>query len=246
MNIYPLAKKFTSCFVAGIVTAALLLVIGNSGNLPFLPPVLIFSLVGISVISSIVFPFIWQSLESKQRINSDKIESFLYALIRYAIAFNLISFGWKKILGLQFVVPTEIANKPMNQQSGEWLTWYYFGFSTAFGSILAFIQIAGSVLLLFRKTVLIGAIILFTLMLNLVLVNFFYQMNAGALTQSILITIGLIYLILLDYKRLLAFFIMNKESMYQRFEISINFKNIMRALVLIISLLYTFYLKSLV
>jgi hypothetical protein len=246
MNISTLANKFITCLVAGIVTAALLLVIGNSGNVPFLPPVLIFSLVGFSFIGSIIFPFIWQNLENKQKIDSEKINSFLYALIRYAIAFNLISFGWKKILGLQFVVPTEVANKPMNQQSGEWLTWYYFGFSEAFGYILAFIQIGGSFLLLFRRTVLIGSFILFTFMLNLLLVNIFYQMNAGAVTQSIIITIGLVYLILLDYSKLYAFFLEPNDQKYKAFTIQVNIKNIARVSILVISLLFAFYLKSLV
>jgi hypothetical protein len=61
----------------------------------------------------------------------------------------------------------------MNQQSGEWLTWYYFGYSLVYGCIVAAIQIGGSLMLLFRKTLLLGVIILFAFMLNLTLINIF-------------------------------------------------------------------------
>jgi hypothetical protein len=75
------------------------------------------------------------------------------------------------------------------------------------GYILAVIQIGGSCLLLFRKTLLLGSVVLFSFMLNLTLINIFYQVNAGALLQSVILTIGILFLILLDYNRLVAFFL---------------------------------------
>lgn len=127
MKVMPLLKKFITCFVAGLTTIALILMLGNSGTLTWFPPVVVFFLVGIFFIISIVYPFIWQYQEKRQKVNSDKIYGFFYATIRYTVAFNLASFGWKKLFGLQFKVPVEISDMPMNQQSGEWLTWYYFG-----------------------------------------------------------------------------------------------------------------------
>jgi hypothetical protein len=141
-------------------------VLGNSGTLTWFPPVVVFSLVGISFISALIFPFIWQSREKKNTIDSEKIYGILYATIRYTVAFNLASFGWKKVFDLQFVVPAEIAQKLMNQQSGEWLTWYYFGYSKAFGFCIAMIQIIGSYFLLLRKTLLLASVMLFAFMIN--------------------------------------------------------------------------------
>lgn len=244
MTSTSLLKKIGTCFIAGLTTIALLLVLGNSGTLTWFPPVIVFSLVGISLLSSLIFPFIWHSQEKKQRINSEKIYAITYAIIRYTLAFNLASFGWKKLLGLQFVVPNEISDKPMNQQSGEWLTWFYFGHSFAFGVILSIIQIGGSYLLLFRRTLLLGATILFAFMLNLTLINIFYQMNAGALLQSVLLTIGIAFLILLDYDRLLAFFLKAKSNL-PTLTLSNLTKNILRLSAIILSLLFTIYLKSL-
>ena len=239
-----LLKKIGTCFVAGLTTIALLLILGNSGTLTWFPPVMVFSLVGISFLSSMIFPFIWQRQEKYQKINSGKVYAFIYGIIRYTIAFNLAVFGWKKLLGLQFVVPTEISDKPMNQQSGEWLTWYYFGHSFAFGVILSIIQIGGSFLLLFRRALLLGATILFAFMLNLTLINIFYKMNAGALLQSVLLTIGIAYLILLDYDKLVVFFLKTKPSL-PSLTLSNLVKNLLRLSAIVLSLLFTIYLKSL-
>ncbi|MEP6683004.1 MAG: hypothetical protein ABJA35_07085, partial [Parafilimonas sp.] len=236
-------KKIISCLVAAFTTIALLLVLGNSGTLTWFPPLLVFSLVGLCFVAALIYPFIWQYQERKQRINSYKIYSFLNTLIRYTIAFNLASFGWKKILGLQFIVPPSIADKPMNQQSGEWLTWFYFGYSHTFGLVLALIQIVGSYFLLFRKTLLIAAITLFAFMLNLTLINFFYQLNAGALTQSVLLTMGLVYLILLDYQRLKNFFLKSLPNIPALTIKNSTTKNLIRLSAVVLSLLFTLYLK---
>ena len=241
-----LLKKIGASIVFGLVLAALFLMLGNGGNIPFLPPTLIFPLVGIVLLGAIVFPFLWHYLQKRQKINSEKVYGFLYSGIRYAIAFNIASFGWKKFYGLQFIVPAEIAGLPMNQQSGEWLTWFYFGHSHAFGIIIAMIQIIGGYLLLFRRTLLIGSIILFALLSNLTLINIFYQMNAGALLQSVVLTIGVLFLILLDYKKLVVFFLNTKSTLPSLSFNSVVAKNSIRLSAIILSLLFTIYLKLLV
>ncbi|PXY45405.1 hypothetical protein [Flavobacterium hydrophilum] len=238
-------KKFFTSLILVLEFSVLLLLLGNGGNIPWFPPVFVFSLIGISLSSVLFFPLIWHSLEKKQKINSTKIYGFLYSGIRYCIAFTIAAFGWKKFYGLQFIVPVEIANMPMNRQTGEWLTWFYFGYSHTFGIIIAVIQIAGGYLLLFRKKVLIGAVILFSLLFNLTLINIFYQMNAGALLQSVLLTIGVLFLIALDYKKLVGFFLKTKSTLPAlNFENGI-LKNILRISAIILSLLFTIYLKSL-
>lgn len=238
-------KTFTS-IIFGLELTALLLLLGNGGNIPWLPPVMVFSLIGIFLLTAIFFPVIWQFLEKKQKINSMRIYDFLYSGIRYCLAFNIAAFGWKKFYGLQFIVPEEISNMPMNQQTGEWLTWFYFGYSHAFGLIIAVIQIVGGYLLLFRKTLLIGAIILFSMLFNLTLINLFYQMNAGALLQSVLLTIGVLFLIILDFKKLVVFFLKTKSNLpHIKFKSKI-LQNILRVSAIVLPLLFTIYLKSLV
>jgi hypothetical protein len=238
-----LSQKILTCLVAGLTLSALWLSIGNSGIIPWLPPILIFSLVGISMVLGFIFPFIWQNLERKGEVDSSKIVAFIYLTIRYSIAINLCRFGWAKLFGLQFNVPESIAVQPINQLSGEWLTWFYFGYSHTFGIIVGMIQIVGSYLLLFRRTLLLGAIMLFSFMLNLTLINIFYQMNLGGLLQSIILTIGILFLILLDYKRLVDFFLKTTALIPTLNGASSLTKHIIRLSVILLTLVYTIYLK---
>ena len=240
-----IGKKICTCLIFSLSLSALLLTLGNGGNIPWLLPIVVFSLVGISLVTGLLFPFLWQYLERVKKINTLKTYGFFYSSIRYCIAFNIAGFGWKKFYGLQFIVPGEIAKLPMNQQSGEWLTWFYFGHSQTFGIIIALMQIIGGYLLLYRRTLLMGAVILFPLLLNLTLINIFYQMNAGALTQSVLLTLGVLFLILLDYKRLIDFFFKTKSNLPALSFNSFFLKNMIRLSAIVLSLVFTIYLKSL-
>ena len=232
-----------TCILTGLQVIALLLLLGNGGSVKWFPPVVVFSLAGASFLAVVIYPFFWHSQEKKQRVNSDKIYGFLYSTIRYTIAFNLAGFGWKKIFGLQFVVPVSISANPMNEQTGEWLTWYYFGYSYTFGIILALLQIVGACFLLFRRTCLPAAITLFAFILNLTLINIFYQMNAGALTMSVLLTLGLVFLILIEYKRLVEFFFKAKSNLVSMEIAGSQTKNLIRLSAILLSLLFTLYLR---
>lgn len=51
-------KKFVTCLIAGLACAALLLVIENGGNIPWFPPIVVFSLAGIALLASLAFPVV--------------------------------------------------------------------------------------------------------------------------------------------------------------------------------------------
>lgn len=240
-----LGQKFATSFTTGLTVAALLLVLGNSGTLGWFPPVVVFSLVGLCLLSSVVFPFLWQYKERSQPINSMAVYAFLLALIRYSIAFNVATFGWKKLFGLQFLVPPDVASLPMNQQSGETLTWFYFGYSPTFGTIIALIQISGAYFLLVRKTFLLSAVVLFTLMLNIALVDIFYQLNAGATIQGVILTLGLLFLILTEYPRLVAFFLTAEPLLPSVKLLNSTTKNALRLSAIVLALLFVYYIARL-
>jgi hypothetical protein len=245
MEMKSFSKKAITCSVAALSLNALLLNVFNTGaNIPWYPAMLSFYISALLFLSAVIWAIIWHYKESKEIINSQNHFEVFYTIIRYSIAFNVSSFGWAKLLEVQFRVPESISSQPMNQQSGEWLTWYYFGYSHSFTSILALAQIVGSTLLLFRKTVLLGAVLLFALMSNITLINIFYRMNFGALLISILVTIGITYLILLDYKRLVEFFFKSNSPLPPLSGGIQIIRNIFLFSAIVLSLLFVLYLKS--
>jgi len=99
----------------------------------------------------------------------------------------------------------------------------------------------GGAMLLFKRTWLLGALILFTLLLNINSINIFYQMNAGALTQSVIMTIGVLFLILTDYDRLVEFFFKAQSNMLSVNTIKMATKTTLRIAGIILPILYTWY-----
>jgi hypothetical protein len=56
-------------------------------------------------------------------------------------------YGFAKINGSQFTILDSELTKPMGEVSGFWLTWYYFGYSPFYGTLIALIQIGAGILL---------------------------------------------------------------------------------------------------
>ena len=65
----------------------------------------------------------------------------------------------------------------------------------------------GSVLLLYRRTKLIGIFTLLPVMVNICLLNFFYGFDTGEKVHALVLFGGLLYLLFEEYPRLLAFFL---------------------------------------
>lgn len=245
MEIPSLSKKVITCIVAALCLIAILFNIFNTGpGVPGYTPVLSFYISIIILLGSVIWAVIWHYKQRKNLINSQKHFEILYNIIRYTLAFTISFFGWGKLLELQFRVPESISSQPMNQQSGQWLTWYYFGYSYSFNLVLALFQIVGATLLLFRKTVLFGAVILFAFMSNTTLINIFYQMNFGALLFSIITTIGITYIILLDYKSLVEFFFISNANQLSVSRGRYVIRTIFWFSAIVLSLLFVLYLKS--
>jgi hypothetical protein len=97
--------------------------------------------------------------------------------LRFICAFLLYMYGMSKLARLQFALPPTIANRPVGSLTGYELTWYYYGYSHIYAYLLGLIQVAGATLLLFRKTTLLGAVLIFPVIANILMINLFVLRN---------------------------------------------------------------------
>ncbi len=97
--------------------------------------------------------------------------------LRYFCAFMLYMYGLSKLLHLQFSLNSELAQRPVGSLTGYQLTWYYYGYSRIYASILGLTQVTGATLLLFRKSTLLAALIMTPVMANILLINVFILVN---------------------------------------------------------------------
>jgi hypothetical protein len=131
----------------------------------------------------------------------------LRRVIRYVVAVFLLLYGFAKINGSQFTILDSEIDKPMGHVSGFWLTWYYFGYSPFYGNFLGVVEIAGALLLTFRRTTLLGACILAGVLGNVVLIDLCYGVDSGATITAILLFAAVLYLIAPHGKELVGLFL---------------------------------------
>ncbi|WP_300687644.1 hypothetical protein [Chryseobacterium sp.] len=235
-------SKFSLSFLAivGAINTALFII---SPLLPyklskFILPAGLFTL-GLAILFSIGFSFYWHKKENNRIFNSIKYISWLSILLRYWIAFLLLDFGFQKIFEVNFNYSYHINDSLSGALTGQELTWKYYGFSYGLAVILAFFQIIGSILLLFKRTLLLGITILLPVMLNIVLINIFYNIGPITLFTSILITLGLINLFLQQKVNIINFFNQHKNRLPS---IGNHFlRSIARVLCILIPLLFVIY-----
>jgi len=102
-----------------------------------------------------------------------KKKDLYLGIVRYILAGEMIGYGLLKIIGMQavFVFPFSGWQHPLEAATGSQLTWAFIGYSSWFRVLLGLFEFLPAVLLLFRRTTLLGAILLLPMTLGVFLIN---------------------------------------------------------------------------
>lgn len=138
----------------------------------------------------------------------------LYTFCRYFVAAVVFLYGFAKLTGAQFTVLDSELDKPLRDISGFWLTWYYYGYSVVYGNFIALVQIGAGTLLMFRRTTLLGAAVLFGVLSNIALINVFYGVGLGALVVALLLVACLAFVLWQHRSELAATFWPQRNAVY--------------------------------
>lgn len=145
-------------------------------------------------------------------MNWQKIHLFLHTFCRYFLATIIILYAYGKILKTQFVSQPSVYDMPIGSLDGFRLTWYYYGYCNWYPMVIAVTQIISSFLLFFRKTTRIGIILFLTFMVNILLTDFAYDINAKEI--AITLTLMALFVLFSDYKVFLKYFL-EEPPLYQ-------------------------------
>jgi hypothetical protein len=205
-----MAFKIITCLFASVAIATglgfLIRLLPREILLSLNYQLMMFILLGGALIAGTAITLLWVEKEKEESYKGALWQAYLLGLIRYWLAFMISTYGFAKIFKTQFTTADFIKDIPLGEVNGFNLTWYYFGYSYTLAVIIALFQIGGSILLLFRRTTLLATLILLPVMVNIVLINMFYNIAVGAFVISVLLTLGLTYLLLLDFEKLKAAF----------------------------------------
>lgn len=158
-------------------------------------------LAGMLVVSGVV-AFGWQ-----RSGKGEALHRILQVIIAFYVAYSITGYGAAKVLKTQFQPPNYVLETPIKELSGFWLTWTYYGYSQTMAYILGWTQILGCVLLLFRLTRLLGVFVLLPVMVNIDLIDHFYEISPLAYYNALHYTFLLFFLLLLEYDKLKALFL---------------------------------------
>lgn len=117
-----------------------------------------------------------------------KILQHLELAARIYAAMMLLVYGTGKLMGGQFYqggIPDEVAILPLAEVGGFDLAWTFFGYSHGYILFIGGTQILGSLLLLFHRTKILGAAILVPVLMNIIVVDFFFEISTGAMLSAI-------------------------------------------------------------
>jgi len=118
---------------------------------------------------------IWTAID-KKRLNYSKLYYWIRVLARYRLAYGMIGWGLKKAFPMQMVYPTQgMLNTPFIDFAEKKLYWSHVGVSFGYTVFLGFAEIIPGLLLLNRKTSVLGAALAAVVTFNICIANHAYD-----------------------------------------------------------------------
>lgn len=142
--------------------------------------------------------------------NSYKTIRYLFqTVLRLYLAFYMLVYGFSKVFPFQFP-PMDYFRlaQPYGESSPMGLAWTFMQFSPYYTAFTGLAEVLGGLLLLNRKTVTLGAVILTGVITNIVMMNFCYDIPVKISSSHMLL--AALILLYYDRIRLLHFFFQNK------------------------------------
>jgi hypothetical protein len=139
-----------------------------------------------------------------------RLNAVLRLFIRAFLFVGILPFGLNKIIPLQFPSPPVLSRlvQPLGTFTPAGLLWNFMGASTAYQMLSGFAETLAVCLLLFRRVTTLGALATTAVMLNVVALNYCYDLGVK-LYSSHLLAMSC-FLLVPDLQRLADMFILNR------------------------------------
>jgi hypothetical protein len=118
---------------------------------------------------------VW-SLLDRRRESYQRLFVWLRVYVRFSLAITMISYGAVKVVPSQFPNPTlDRMLQPFGDSSPMGILWTLMGTSLSYNVFGGLSEMLGGLLLLARRTTLLGALVLVAVLGNVVMLNFSYD-----------------------------------------------------------------------
>jgi len=162
--------------------------------------VLYFTMGAVSLLGTIIW-----SVSDRKRENYDVLYYWLTVIIRYYLAFTLFLFALEKFFKMQFPdLGYYVLSEPVGNLSPMSLAWAFFGYSYSYNVFIGIAESA-ALLLLFRRTTTLGAILTLGTLVNVMVVNYSYDVHAKMYPTALFVMT--LFLLLPQLGRIFRFFL---------------------------------------
>jgi putative flippase GtrA len=154
----------------------------------------------VAVVVAAVAAAIW-TFADRRRPRARWVEDALHVLLRYAIILGLASYAMAKLYPVQFgqLSPSRLETR-VGELSPMGLLWAFMEYSPVYSTFAGIMELAAVLLLCFRRTATLGALICVPVMLNVMLMNTCYDVVVKL--YSISLFVAALVLVLHDARRL--------------------------------------------
>jgi uncharacterized membrane protein YphA (DoxX/SURF4 family) len=157
-----------------------------------------------------VATLLWSFLD-RRRFNYRTLYAWLRLVVRFTLSFTLLAYGFAKIYPLQFSPPfLSTLTETYGESSPMGILWTFMGASVAYTKFCGLTEVAGGMLLLFRRTTTIGALVAAGAMLNVVMLNYCYDVPVKLYSSHLLLMS--LFLLLPDASAIMRFFLLHQSS----------------------------------
>lgn len=130
----------------------------------------------------------------------DKLEIFENA-ISWIVVLAMLIYGLGKVI--QFEDAVDI-NKTVAEMTGMELMWAFYGYSKSFVITLGIMEVTGAILILIKKTRLIGSLFTTAILLNVIMQDIFFGVHLGALKAAIIYQLFIFVIFWLHKDKMIA------------------------------------------
>lgn len=153
---------------------------------------------------------VWSILDRK-RPGYGRLHEWLRVYVRFSLAASMISYGAFKLIPSQFSTPSfNRLFQTYGESSPMGILWTFMGASLAYTMFTGAAEMLGGLLLVARRTTLLGALVCIGVMGNVVMLNLSYDVPVKLYSSHLLAMA--VFLALPGLRRLADVLVLNRES----------------------------------
>jgi hypothetical protein len=153
---------------------------------------------------------IWSVIDRRAK-NHERLFQLLKLYLRYFLAAYLFGYGFVKVFPSQFqAIAASRLTMTVGDQSPMLLAWNFMGHSVVMQRLNGLLEVIAGLLLLFRRTTTLGAILSTAVFSFVVMMDFCFNVPVRLLSSHLLLISVL--LVLTDGRRLMNVFVLNRTA----------------------------------